>query len=64
MRTAEDAYFIGRGVDYVAALEAWMQSRRAGDQAEITVYRAGEELVITVTFSAPNETAEPVMDAA
>lgn len=54
----------GTAIPDVAALEAWMQSRRAGDQAEITVYRAGEELVITVTFSAPQETAEPVMDAA
>ena len=45
----------GTAIPDIAALDAWMQNLRAGDTAEITVFRAGAELVINVTFSEPAE---------
>ncbi len=50
----------GTVIPDIAALDAWMQNLRAGDTAEITVFRAGTELIIPVTFSEPaTEAAVP-----
>ena len=41
----------GTAIPDVAALDTWLQNLRVGDTVEITVFRAGTELVVTVTFS-------------
>ncbi len=53
----------GSPITDVASLQAWTQTVRVGDTAEITIFRADTEMTVTVTFgSVPQEQTNEAED--
>jgi hypothetical protein len=53
----------GTATPDVAALDTWAQSVRVGDIAELVIFRAGEEITVTVVFAEDISAEEGTADA-
>lgn len=54
----------GTAITDAATLHTWEQNVRVGDTAQITVFRAGAEVTLTVTFGEPAPQTVPEAEAA